>query len=569
LSINVIGGEIPLNVLPKEAMASATGTVAELGQNIQMQPFGSEVQLFLDSQVRALLEQLTQILIEQNIGMEQLPPQVAEQAKDALHQPFQADAFANGLSTLVRGQKAAADVLVSMAGNLEAAVLFKQEFPSGIPTDVKKVLQSFKQQMSDMDPLITEKYITDVAGQLTSAKKTQTEAPFLLRQAADQLQKTYAADVSQGRQNIPASIPQVAEELINEFGKQLMRSGPSPEKEELMAGLKEIVILMNETVEIDGGQKAAPEFNKEIAQNIRQEHTEEEAKLISAGDNGKLQPKPPVKADADVIVQSVLIPKEEEPAFSGNNKLLNQPITMEDVEQALDTIVKQFDMQLIAKNPMAEKAVAAAKLRQMAGLLTQDLPQGPVVEKTLEFVKVFLPKPIHQAIRTHMPEIEKIWVTEKLETIQAWANLSSEQLKESGQQLRQLAAGISKFSERPAQMEGQQNGMTLLIPFFFSPDSKPYPTYIHIYKDRQQQNAYEDGGSPEVWLRMCMATENLGIVDLMFHLYGQNQLSIKVKFSDAAPAEKFKETVPDIRERLETSNFVLSDISVVSLALGE
>jgi len=100
-------------------------------------------------------------------------------------------------------------------------------------------------------------------------------------------------------------------------------------------------------------------------------------------------------------------------------------------------------------------------------------------------------------------------------------------------------------------------------------EGRVYPAYIHVARDRESAGARREDEERETWMRVCLATDNIGVVDTVFHLRGRRQLAIRVGFTDREAADELRRHLPEIRARLAASALTLTDLSVVALPAKE
>ena len=231
----------------------------------------------------------------------------------------------------------------------------------------------------------------------------------------------------------------------------------------------------------------------------------------------------------------------------------------------LDDLIALFENNLNNVSPLLEKDVMIGNLRQLSQQLFQDiLPEDqPVLNRMIDKMQERVPESVKLAAQQHnMPELAQNWVIQKIATGRSWLSMPGEAMQEASQKLREMAVAIQRTTEMPAEAAKAQNAFNLLVPLYLGEEKKPYPAYIHVYQDKERKSAKGEGFVPETWFRLCLSTENIGIVDMIFHIFGKNQLSIRVNFSDIIIAEQFKNNVENIWSKIEETQLTISDISV-------
>jgi hypothetical protein len=173
-----------------------------------------------------------------------------------------------------------------------------------------------------------------------------------------------------------------------------------------------------------------------------------------------------------------------------------------------------------------------------------------------------LPEKVRQAAEFHnLPALRDALVWQKVADSLPWLKLSRETLQQTHKTLLEMAAAQPASQQSTVETAGQKV-LVMTMPLFFA-DGRAYPAYIHISRDREQ---HDNPAAPvrETWLRLCVVTDNIGAVDMVFHLRGEQQLSIRVSFADKEAGEEFRGVLGDLRGALAESELSLADIAVVS-----
>ncbi len=228
-------------------------------------------------------------------------------------------------------------------------------------------------------------------------------------------------------------------------------------------------------------------------------------------------------------------------------KVLNMARQLVDSLKGGETL-PQAARVLLAMLP-AETPEAAAEFAQAATVLAKDIPER-----------------VRQAASFHnLPELEKALVRQKLADSLPWQKLPAETLRQASRTVRELAAAAPQPDQAAAETPAGQKVLVMTMPVYFA-DGKSYPAYLHISRDREQAGGGEAAAQRETWLRLCVATDNLGVVDMVFYLRGEQQLSIRVAFGNREAGEEFRRALPELREAMAASPLTLTDIAVVAAA---
>ncbi|MDR7865426.1 MAG: flagellar hook-length control protein FliK [Sporomusaceae bacterium] len=231
-----------------------------------------------------------------------------------------------------------------------------------------------------------------------------------------------------------------------------------------------------------------------------------------------------------------------------------------DLTARLMTLVRQ----LIATPEDETTPLALAKA--LLAELPEDIKAPAVraqIEKAAAALSRSIPDTVRQAAALHsLPELQEALVWQKVADSLPWLKMPTETLEQASRTLREMAGAINSSKQSAADTPGGQKVLVITMPVFFA-DGRAYPAYIHISRDREQA---DNPAAPvrETWLRMCVATDNLGVVDMVFHLRGEQQLSIRVTFSNREAGEEFRGVLPELRGALAESELTVADIAVVA-----
>jgi hypothetical protein len=71
----------------------------------------------------------------------------------------------------------------------------------------------------------------------------------------------------------------------------------------------------------------------------------------------------------------------------------------------------------------------------------------------------------------------------------------------------------------------------------------------------------------ETWLRLCVLTDNIGAVELTCRVYQENQLDMRLFFSNTESANEFRSQTEALRSSLRDSTLRLKELKIG--AVGE
>lgn len=211
----------------------------------------------------------------------------------------------------------------------------------------------------------------------------------------------------------------------------------------------------------------------------------------------------------------------------------------------LKTLMNQLKSQLFANDPkLLEKAKQV--LEQLTQLFEQNIPQA------LQ----------DGAVKHKLPELPKIWVLLKALGGEQWQNLESQNLQKSAGVVKELAQSMYKSTALAGEKQAEHSILSFSVPLQVA-EGIFYPAHIHIYHQEKDSSGNEVTERQfETWLRVSVDTENIGMVDSVFRLYGDNKLDVRVNFPVASAANEFMQELPAIRKNIESNKLTVTDILI-------
>jgi len=508
-----------------------------------------QVQLLLDNQVKMLLGELAKVLDRQDVAIQKLPPDIAQAAEKLLQQPLNgAEVVPQGLSAMLKGRNTVVQNLLTFADVLDDTAHFSKQLPQGIPVAWKNVLTKFLDETIKLIPDFDKKLVT-LTSQLLDSSKKVSDAPVILQQASKQLvSNTPRPELTIIQQDLLSkklvtltgqllgSSEKVidAPAILQQAGRELVSSTPRPE----------LTIIQQDLL-----TKLPILFDKLIT-NFEQQLTE-----YSPKNQDKTTLINTLRQICNDLIQDVAeMPQNRQPAFIG-------------VPSVIDDIIELLESRISTVYANTEQDVILTSLRQKCRQMIQSLPPDDrtAFRQLTDNMEESIPEKIRQAAVQHnIPELRQTWVIQRLAAAREWLATPPEVLRQASQTLHEMAASIPRASsDTPSEATSGQNSLNMVIPLYFGEDKKAYPAYIHVYRDKDENSGKTDGTTAETWLRVCISTQNIGIVDMVFHIYGDKQLNIRLNFSDASLAGKFKENIAAIRTKLDKdSPLTLADFNV-------
>lgn len=178
-----------------------------------------------------------------------------------------------------------------------------------------------------------------------------------------------------------------------------------------------------------------------------------------------------------------------------------------------------------------------------------------------------LPATIRQAaIRQKLPDLPKLWSFVQLCDLAQLTDLPANKLKNASKSISDFAGLLKESMQNENEVNGNQNqrSMSFMTPLYFGDNEHCYPTYIHVYNQTKDGRDIEEK-QKETWFRICLLTENLGAVELVFRLYEKSKLNLRVTFSDDENVKYFNECMPEIEKAFKEMPLDLTDVKVSAI----
>ena len=229
--------------------------------------------------------------------------------------------------------------------------------------------------------------------------------------------------------------------------------------------------------------------------------------------------------------------------------------------------VGRFEMLLLSLGPSSENLKKLlTSLPSAVADLEKLLPprEGNKAAATVyETLERTAPKWLRNlAEQTKKPELTELWVSAKVADLSTWLPLTPAERHQAASNLKDLAATFEQPEAfRAPSDDGTARGMTLQMALYAPGQERPYPALVQIFEEKKERGP----GQPpeqEIWVRVCLETDNIGPVDLSFRLQDKKYLSVFTRFAKPGTAALFRECLSDIRSEFAGSNLELKKIAV-------
>lgn len=256
---------------------------------------------------------------------------------------------------------------------------------------------------------------------------------------------------------------------------------------------------------------------------------------------------------------------QQEAMQQAKAQLMSQ--TMENTPQTMETMKDLA--QLLLKN---------AQLTQRDAQLLQNFVNGRQstmgeqearqLQQLIRLCQQNVPVTVQQAaLQQNIPDLPRLYAFMQLCDMANTRQMNGKQLKNASRDVAAFVLAMRGSMSGDNSVVQGQRALSFMMPMYLGENEQSYPSYIHVY-DEARQDPETGYLKKETWLRLCVLTENIGAVELTCRVFDENQLDIRLFFSDSEIADEFRASMQDIRRALRGSdNLKLNELKVG--AVGE
>ena len=239
-----------------------------------------------------------------------------------------------------------------------------------------------------------------------------------------------------------------------------------------------------------------------------------------------------------------------------SQEMENTPHTatvMKDLAQLLlkDATLTQKDTLLLQSFVNGKTALMSQKEANQLQLLIRICQQN-------------VPATVQQAaVQQNMPDLPRLWAFMQLCDMTNARKMTERQYKKAGKDLAAFVQSMKGSMGGDLSEVRGQRALNFMMPIYMGENEKSYPAYIHVY-DEKTPDKMTGKMKKETWLRICVLTDNIGAVELTCRVYQDNQLDVRLFFSDTDSADDFRDSLQDIRKKMRGLKLKLGDIRIGS-----
>lgn len=218
--------------------------------------------------------------------------------------------------------------------------------------------------------------------------------------------------------------------------------------------------------------------------------------------------------------------------------------------------------QLAARQGQAEDELGQL-VRQWTARLEGDASREVLLERAVrQFGGQVPPEVAQTALRSELPQLPRLWVLFKALEAGQWRELPPAAQEKAAETVRQLAQALQRPVVWEAETAPKHSLLTFTSTLLAQPQGPPQAMYWHVYHQLQEDAQGRPTGEFETWLRVCLETEHLGLVEAVFRHYDGQALDVRLRFEGEAGAAAFRDLLPEVRQSVGRLPLALGDIWV-------
>ena len=571
-------------------------------------PFQPQTPISFGSSVQIMLEVLSNLSTATQKSLNSLPPELQKQLMDILQNGFAStNNLEQGLANLLQGQKASIDQtnilskLLKILSNIAAqnqvegnAVTAEDNLLS---PQLKTLLSNLKQIDNQDGKFFNAVNISKLATKLLENNK---EVPNVLKQNFSRGENNLAEN--ELAKKLPPDLKAVLKALVS----------PSNEKNFVQTQQSGVVLAEEQSLSFTAKETVSQPIVKEVEQNslknntVLSESTEPELVVPTkneAGNDVKQQQSANSKNSNDATLltdnkdnvqtnqlfsdksNKELPPEknifkltpEQEGAIKQPGQTVGEPTQNENIAlsknfgfvldpKELTNVLKNLAQQLLTTKTISPEQEVALRqfLNNKAQLKPEEVEQ---FNKLLKLCEDFTPLSIKQAaVKNKAEDLPKLWIMAQLSDLAEVADLPAEQLKAAAKSLHDFSTILRSALQNENEVGNNQKSMSFMLPLYMGENEQNYPAYFHIYHEKENgKNPYANQ-EYETWLRICLLTENIGAVEIVFRLYENDKLNLRIALAEDEFVKDFNENFSQVQTALTEMPFNLTEVKVFKIS---
>ncbi|GBG54900.1 hypothetical protein SPFL3102_01231 [Sporomusaceae bacterium FL31] len=541
----------------------------------------NQPQLQIDKSISSLLAQLAKSLVTRNNILQQLPQDIITYVEQILQQTMpDEENLAKGLSSLLKAQKNSNEQLKTLSATLNFLSADSSAPVPRLPESLVTLLNKAA-IMHSSEALSADTGKSDSTLLLKLAHQLLDGATH--EQAANSVRSMWNNSVFSSNNKLNTAFQQLTKQLAI----------PLADRENSNDGISPSLIEASDTSAPALAKNTSPEsairHSDSDIPSTKQQLSSPGSMTSQENDNSTPVLKPLVK-EQQVLAQQQLASSVEDDGladnknFSGISQQVVDELTSENPATSqtsqkvlaynegktaeldstiLKQVIQEFAQSILLTKQQQLTRSDIAVVQQLsddihAESLDEDLPN---LKQFFTAIFEAMPAVVKQAAQK-LPEIQQLWLLKQLDQMTQLTGLDVKTMQQSSKLLDQLGQSLNSSTNQHAESFEGHRSLTFTLPLYFGEQQQSYPAYFHIYHQNRKEDSIDSELDRETWLRVSLVTENAGAVDLIFRLFKDNQLNLRVGLDNHNAAQLFNGFIPEIRTAIESTPITVTDISI-------
>ncbi|QJW45354.1 hypothetical protein HA075_05665 [bacterium BFN5] len=542
----------------------------------------NQPQLQIDKSISSLLAQLAKSLVTRHNILQQLPQDIMTYVEQILQQTMPDNENLNqGLASLLKAQKNSTEQLKSLSATLN---FFSAD---SSPNPVLKLPGTFVMLlnkaavMHSSEPISADKGNSDSTSLLKLAHQLLDSTTQ--EQAANSVKSMWSNSLFNSNNKLNTAFQQLMKQFALPFAdSETMSDTFSPSLSQSSATSLTPVLEKNTSSESLIRHSDSDIENNDIKQQLtsssapaNQENKTSPLLKSLVKEQQVLPQQQASSAEGDGLAENQFFAGTSRQAVNSfiseklatNQPLQNFPPFNADQTTELDSTILKQVLQEFAKSILLIKQQQLTKpdiavLQQVADNINAEFSDEDLLNMKQLFTAIFesMPAVVKQAAQKS-PEIQQLWLLKQMNEMTQLTGLDTKTMQHSSKLLDQLSQSLNNSTNQQAESFEGHRSLTFTVPLYFGEQQHSYPAYFHIYHQNKKDSSDAELDR-ETWLRVSLVTENAGAVDLIFRLFKDNQLNLRVGLDNHNAAQLFNGFIPEIRTAIESTPITVTDISI-------
>lgn len=192
------------------------------------------------------------------------------------------------------------------------------------------------------------------------------------------------------------------------------------------------------------------------------------------------------------------------------------------------------------------------------------------LQNLLRLCQQNIPFTVRQAaVQQNLPDLPRLWAFMQMcDMARLNLKMTPKALKRAGKDVAAFATSMRGAMSSDNAVVQNQRSFQMMVPLYMGDNETSYPTYFNIY-DENEQDPDTGENKKETWVRICILTDHVGAVELVFRIYDDSKLDMRFYFSQSEIAKEFGDIyVNELKKSMKNYSLNLGEISVGSVGEG-